>query len=742
MKRCHPQQNSIRGWSAPPPGRRGHRIWVRLPVRAMHEVMNGVRSATIAGLLFICAFPGKPAAQEAAVPVSGAEQSLTVTPDFGSDAWVDASQPIGLRLSRPLDIQNERLAIVIGRTDVSALFTVTPLVARYAASTLPLPSGETEVAVFVVTQGAPWQEVGRFPLRVRTRGGFHKREVKPGLTLTTNGQIAPEQGGDGTRRPPYQGVTFNPALRTTLVNDNGTVELQSNFLAVTKQAQALRFSNRGDGAPKFDLADYVIKGQNGPLTASAGHVSFGSSKHLINGIASRGMTAGLAIAKIAELSLAMMNGSSIVGWDNPVGFANDDHRIYGASLRVDALRERPGALLLDVSLLSAAQLPLSGFNDGEVNDREKNRGAGFHFTGKSPGDRLTLDAGYTVSRFENPFDPNLSDGFSVVEVRPETKGARFADLSLAILRGVSLTKTLKANLNATVRHERVDPLFRSLGASVQSNVLQNVLELSGGIGPLAVQTTHARSEDNLDDLESALKTFTRVSSANLVLPTGALFSGSKPTPFLPQLTWSLSRTHQFAKDVPVNADFTETHVPDQMSDNHSVDLQWAVGKWRAGYRYNISSQDNRQIGRENSDLENLAHNLGAGFSPLAWLDLAATMAFEGADNKEFSQRSDTRRIGANLDLRATKDLNLTGAYSKTWMYDDPRTSESDNDELSVELSQNFRLLRAAAERPSGRVFLRYMRQSATSVPFVETVRGDAASRRNWALNSGVSLNAF
>jgi len=701
-----------------------------------------------AAALALGVFPVSAGAQEvaatdsAAATDTAATPALSVTPDFAADAWVDANQPIGLRLSRPLNIQNERLAVIVGRTDLSALFTVTPLVARYAGNTLPLPSGESELAVFVVKSGEPWQEIGRFPIRVRTRSGFHKREVKPGLTLTTNGQLAPERGGDGTRRPPYQGVTFNPAFRTTLVNDNGTVELQSNFLAVTKQAQALRFAARGDGAPKFDLSDYLLRGQRGPVSASAGHVSFGASKHLVNAVASRGVTAGLGIAKIAEVSLAMMNGSSIVGWDNPVGFANNDHRIYGASLKVDALRERPGAVLFDVSLLNAAQLPQAGVNDGEVNDKEKNRGVAFHFGGKSPGDRLTLDAGYTVSRFENPLDPTLSEGFTVVAVKPETKAARFADLSLAILRGASLTKTIKANLNATLRHERIDPLFRTLGAAVQANVLQNVLELSGGLGPLAVQATHARSEDNLDDLESALKTFTRVSSASVVLPTGALFSASKPTPFLPQLSWSLSSTHQFAKDVPLNADFTETHVPDQVSDNHSVDLQWAVGKWKAGYRYNLSTQDNRQIGREKSDLDNLAHNLGAGFSPLPWMDITATMAFEGADNKELSQKNNTRRAGANLDVRATKDLNLTSAFSKTWSHDDPRTSESDNDELSVELSQAFRVLRGAAALPSARVFLRYMRQTATTVPFVEAVRGEAATRRNWALNSGVSLNAF
>jgi hypothetical protein len=664
---------------------------------------------------------------------------LVITPDFGNDAWVEGNQPIGLRLSRPLDPGTERLAVVIGHTDLSALFTVTPAVARYAANTLRLPSGETELVAYIVTAGKPWTEVARIPLRVRTRAGFYKSDVKPALTLTTSGQIA---NGEGAKRPPYTGVTFNPALTTSLANESGTVEVQSNFLAVTKQTQALRFGAQGSSAPKFDLSDYLIKGANGPLSASIGHVSFGNAKHLMNGVATRGLTGALSIAKTAELAIGFLNGSSIVGWDNPVGLANDNHRIFGASLKVDALRSHPGSMVFDAAFMNGEQLPQSGFNQGEINDRERNRGGALHFIGKTPDDRITLDAGYTVSRFENPFDPALSQGSTLVPVKPETKAARFADLSFALLRNASLSKSVKVNLAAALRHERVDPLYRSLGASVQANVLQNVLEITGAIGPLAVQASHARAEDNLDDIESVLKTFTRVTSVNAFLPVGSVFKASGPSPWLPQLTLALSTTHQFADDVPVNSDFTETHAPDQVSRNGSADAQWTIGKWKAAYRYNISDQDNRQVGREKSDLGNLAHNVAAGFSPRTWLDIGASYAFEGANNRELAQKNATRRFGANLDVRPTRNLGLSSFFSRTWVRDYPLTSDADNDELSAELSQNFRLMRGRAERPSGRLFLRYQRQSASNTVFVNSVREDPVSRRLWALNSGVSLNAF
>jgi hypothetical protein len=229
---------------------------------------------------------------------------------------------------------------------------------------------------------------------------------------------------------------------------------------------------------------------------------------------------------------------------------------------------------------------------------------------------------------------------------------------------------------------------------------------------------------------------------NASLPVASLFSASKPSPYLPQVTWTLSSTHQFAKDVPTNSDFTETHAPDQMSDNQSVDAQWAMGKWKGGYRYNISDQDNRQLGREKADLGNLAHNLAASYSPWSWADIGGTYSFEGSRNRELQQKNATRRAGANLDIRATRNLSMSSVFSRTWVRDYPLTNDAENDDLSVELSESFRLLRGVAERPSGRLFIRYQRQASVNTPVVRALRQSSVSRDLWSLNSGVSLNAF
>ena len=134
--------------------------------------------------------------------------------------------------------------------------------------------------------------------------------------------------------------------------------------------------------------------------------------------------------------------------------------------------------------------------------------------------------------------------------------------------------------------------------------------------------------------------------------------------------------------------------------------------------------------------------IGAALPAQAQLRATRSLTLEGAKNIELSQKNSTRRVGANIDLRPTRDLSLATLFSRTWMRDNPHTSDNDNDDLSVELSQNFRLLRNATQRPSGRIFFRYQRQSASTAAFIDAVRGDPDLRRSWALNSGVSLNAF
>src|SRR5205807_4990153 len=73
-----------------------------------------------------------------------------------------------LLLARTLDESEGRLAVFIGTTDVSSLFTLDGLRLRYNSKLWPLPLGESTMTVYLVSENNEWKEAARFTLRVGT----------------------------------------------------------------------------------------------------------------------------------------------------------------------------------------------------------------------------------------------------------------------------------------------------------------------------------------------------------------------------------------------------------------------------------------------------------------------------------------------------------------------------------------------------------------------------------------------
>src|SRR5437899_10338882 len=101
-------------------------------------------------------------------PASGSaqERSALITASFTNEQSVVPNERIELVLSRSLNGSKGRLAIFIGSTDVSALFTQEKLRLRYNAKLWALPLGESPVIVYLVSNDDEWTEVARFTLRV------------------------------------------------------------------------------------------------------------------------------------------------------------------------------------------------------------------------------------------------------------------------------------------------------------------------------------------------------------------------------------------------------------------------------------------------------------------------------------------------------------------------------------------------------------------------------------------------
>src|SRR5512141_353530 len=114
-------------------------------MRDLKEILSG--SFTTCLLLAGSQVVGGQVAPLAPAAASSDTIPLSATASFGTD-WVPSDSAIVLTLSRPLADADGRVGILIGATDVTALFQRIGIGLRYNARAMRLPSGQSELAVY------------------------------------------------------------------------------------------------------------------------------------------------------------------------------------------------------------------------------------------------------------------------------------------------------------------------------------------------------------------------------------------------------------------------------------------------------------------------------------------------------------------------------------------------------------------------------------------------------------------
>lgn len=620
------------------------------------------------------------------VPSPGAAQEagqalppLLVETDLPDDGWIESDRAVAIRLDRSL-AEGERLAVFVGATDFTDLFRIGDDGRRltYAPRAVRFPAGERELIVYRLDEAGSWEELTRRPIRVRGALGMETLTFAPQVDLSVEGQLA--EGHDPESAAPprrtYQDVTGRLSLATDGARGDFRSSVQAAAIGVSHRPAALRFGELQADAPKWDLSDYLFEIQAGRTGFSQGHVSLGGQRHLISGFSSRGALLTARPTDRVDLALGAANGSSVVGWDNFLGLDDGDHRILSGSLGLEVL-ERPGGLRVELSGMDGSILPVSGFNQGAITDAEESRGFGAVVRAADPSGRVRFEGGFARSTFVNPDDPTLALGDVLVPVEEETRNARYLEASAAVLRGVALGGSRSLDLTLGWRHEKVDPLYRSLGAYAGADRLDHQFEAQAQVARIDLRGSLARSEDNLEDIPSILKTKTRRTGFGVGVPLPSLFAADASSGgaiWLPHLSWSFDRTHQFGDGLPVGGGFDPSHVPDQASVNHSVSANWSLAQWLSlGYRLNRSHQDNRQPGRENADFTNLSHGVTAGVRPLATLTFDVSLDLEAAEDHERDETEETWRMGFRTSWMPLDRSTLGFGVSRTVSEDEAAT---------------------------------------------------------------------
>ncbi len=664
---------------------------------------------------------------------------LGLTARWRAEQFLPSNATIELALSRPVRSPTERLALVIGAVDISAVLDVGTKEVRYRPTGTRLPPGDSDVTAYLVT-AAGWEEIGRFPLKVRSRLGLDRGRIAPNIDLTSAGQV--DQGGTSAIRPErrtYQDLTLRIGLESELTHSGWQLSTAGNALGVSQETQRLQWNSLERSAPSVDLSDYRVKLSRGGSSIAIGNLTAGHNPYLVNGFGSRGAQAGVSLGRVASIEAALVNGTNVVGWSNLLGLGQPAHRIGSATIGLELLPSRPGGLQISLSGVDGSVLPRSSFNQGAATDAEESRGLGAQVALSDAKQRIRFSGGIARSRFVNPIDPLLARDTALVAVLPTSRTARYGELSLQLLQGAKLSRSIDASFGVGGRHERVDPLYRSVGVSPQADLESNSLDLTGSLGALSLRGTIAGSRDNLAQVRSILTSRTRNASATAALPLGSLVK-RQGTWYYPLLTYAWQRTRQAGDAIPENGDFSASHVPDQVSHNQSASLTWTGQKTSLSYRWNQSFQDNHQPGRERSDFRAIVHGISGSTTPSPKVTVTIDLSVERQKNFELRLTQRLERVGTSLRWQATRTTDLSGSLSQSWAIDPGADLRNRNTELQLEISQGVNLYRKIDGGTQGRLFLRWGRTRAARYSLTE--RDLIAPDLRWTLNAGGSFRLY
>lgn len=663
------------------------------------------------------------------------DDKIEITTNF-AERELAPNEKIELNLSRDLSAGEGRFAVFLNETDITALFTLAPQALNYTPRILPLPVGDGKLTVYLVQPNDEWKTLAEFSLKVKplindadaaenTQPNTEEKSVSsettddwkmeftPNLSLNAKGQnqnlTFPRESAP--ERNPFTDVDGQGNILFKISRRGWDLTNKLDFVGVSFRQNALRFGELQERAPQIDLLSYLIEFGKGRFKVNLGHVSFGSNRHLINSFSSRGFTVTVPVGKQNDFTFAAANGTSIVGFDNFIGVTRRQHSVLSATFAREFFKERPNGLRVEFSAIRGSLLPLSNFNQGEINDAEKSLGFGFKVIGSNKTQRLRYEVGFTRSRFTNPSDPNLEQGFNVTAIRPTTRNARYAEISFDFLQGIKLWKEKQLKVTGTFRHEEIEPLFRSIAASTQADRRQNQFEVTANFGEINFVYGNLRDNDNLNDLSSILKTLNRRNNLIFAIPLNSFFTPEKPKKWLPVVSYSYDKTHQFGAFLPVNGEFADvSQVPDQQSFSQAFNAQWQLSeKLSVGYRYNRAFQDNRQPGRELADFLSVANALTLNIKPHTALNLDFDLAQESQKNFEQPRIDRTFRLGTRAVWRTPflKNSNFSSGFSVTLAGDSNNTNDSRNAEFDAQWAYQFSFGKEKFKKTSAQFFIRY-----------------------------------
>jgi hypothetical protein len=735
-----------------------------------------------------------------------ADEALKATASFKADKPVAPDTAIEIGLSRPLQ-PNEKVAVTIGQTDVSGLFSHSEDKLIYDPKLLPLPIGTSTVTVYLIDRNGNWKEIARLPLMVQspeskaqsptseavkakekstetpdpktdevkaitaeetantgeTKTETATTEAKPEAaetptpekkrffkflpSFTISMESQPFQSNFPTEGRPETRATFTDfnltgSIKTEAKVGNVTNESNFDFAGSTFKEKTLQFGTLARKAPDVDLASYLMNFTIGKAKFSLGHTSFGNNRHLVNSFSSRGLSVNIPINKYFDVTGGIENGTSLVGVRNFLGMSQIRHQVQGATLGIELFPKRANAMRLEITGFNGYLQALNGVSEGRVVDAERSRGFGLRFITSDKTERFKLEAGYALSRFFNAADTTLDPDGNAVAIPAVIRSAYYLDSTYQLFKDVKVTKTKNLNVSVGFKYEYVEPLYRSLGASASADKVSQDYSMDASIGEITFQAGHARSNDNLANVPSILKSLTRSNRFAVALPLAALIGRSEsPSPFLPRLGYSIDQTHNFGAGIPVNGGFEidPATIPDLVNTNQTASSTWQFKKFNLGYTYSRSCADNRQAANENNDQIGWVHGVTVGINPMETLAFNVGFSLDSQQNFELNQINRTKTLNLGTTWQPFKRATFTGELSQTLAGDAARTSLARNVNYSGQFAYSFSLEKSRFKKFGMQAFVRFADAFVRNRNFVDISN---TLTRTKIMTAGITMNFF
>jgi hypothetical protein len=525
----------------------------------------------------------------------------------------------------------------------------------------PLASGPHELRLVESTPDREIIERGFWTFEVRSSARFRESALAADLSLTGSQRIADRGVSDSPARGQASGSL---TLDGHVADDGWRV---SGYLPLIYDS-----NEENLGGDNFSVADFLVTGDAGPVTAKVGHQLVPGDNLLFEqSYSRRGIAAAVKTETwSSELTGFAVRGSPVSGFVDGLGVGDSDNRVLGLNWSAFPMSGEDGVIKLSAAYLQGST-PANGSSVGSV------AGDSTVLEGDVWG--VTADSQFFSSRLRLRGDYAHTDSeFADLDLGSEGADAYAGLLTFDVVQGAAVAgKTMDWRIGTDYGH--YGTFFFSVadpGGVRDSESVRAFSTLSWG--GLSLDAVYGQESDNVDDQPLLPTTRKDVAwlSGNYAPTTRFDQDGNPVTGWYGQPTFgvSISRDDTHTTSLPLPS---IQEPVDTVTDTVDLSVNFGYPRWNWGAGYSIIWIDDKtNLG---IDTQTDSFRLDAGFQLFSGrLGLTPSLQYDrteepdsGFNEENLLGQLNTRFVlvpdkwGGNLDVNANYLTNSDDSVDST-----------------------------------------------------------------------------